>query len=455
MRTVRVGCGSANERDRPELAQQMIERGDLAYLGFDNLAERTLAFAQLRELQEPGTGHNPLLAERMRLILPRGLASGVRMAGNMGAANPARGAEVVHEVGVELGLPELSVAVVLGDDVLDLVRDGDLDLEFWETGSGIASLPGTVVSANAYLGAEPILRGLEAGADVVVTGRCADLSPYVAMLVHEFGWALDDWEHLAAGAVVGHLLECGRYVTGGAFVDPAYGKTVDGLDDLAFPLCEVRENGTAVLTKPNGTGGEISVATAKEQLLHEIHDPSSYLSPDVTLDMTGITARQVGPDRVEVQGARGRQRPETYKVVVGVDEGWIAEGEISFPGPGCVEKARQSAGIVRSRLARAGVEPEEIRVDLIGLDSIFGSRSWTSEGDPPEVRLRIAGRAPEEEVAVQLARECEDLWFGPISGGGVRTSTRRVVGMYSTLVPRELVPATVRVLHRSDQEVVG
>lgn len=454
METVRIGAGAANERDRPELAMQMLIDGDVRYLGFDNLAERTLAFAQLRKREDPREGHNPLLRERLGPLLEPALARGVRMTGNFGAANPARAAEILHQEAIARGIRRLKVATVLGDDVTELVRAGDLPLTFWETGGGLDSLPGPVVSANAYLGAEPILRGLECGADIVVTGRCADISPYVAMLAHHFGWRLDDWQRIAGAAAIGHLLECGRYVTGGAHADPAYGKHVPGLDNLALPLVEAAEDGSGVLTKPPGTGGVVSVATAKEQILHEVHDPGAYLSPDVTLDIRALTLREVGPDRVEVRGARGAPPPDTYKVVVGVEAGWIAEGEISFPGPGCVEKAELMADVVKRKLGRRRVALEELRVDLIGVNSIFGERSAPLAGEPPEVRLRIAGRALRREDAAALEAECEDMWFGPIGGGGVRTLLRPVLAMYSTVIPRDRVSVTVRVTERADEEVL-
>jgi hypothetical protein len=385
-------------------------------------------------------------------LLAPALERGVRMAGNFGAANPARAAEILHEEAIARGLPKLSVGIVTGDDVVDLVRSGDLPLTFWETGGGVESLPGPIVSANAYLGAGPILSALKRGADVVVTGRCADFSPYIAMMAYEFDWELDDWPRIAGAAAMGHMLECGRYVTGGAHADPAYGKDVPRLDDLALPLVEARADGSGVVTKPDGTGGVINLATCTEQILHEIHDPGRYLSPDVVLDVTQLTMREVGPDRVEMQGARGGPPTDTYKVVVGVEAGWIAEGEITFPGPGCVRKAELAADMVKRRFARTGAELEELRVDFIGQNSIFGEQS-SNGAEPPEVRLRIAGRARRQEDAAALEAECEDLWFGPIGGGGNRTQLRPVFAMYSTLVPRDRVPITVRMSERSDEEM--
>jgi hypothetical protein len=390
----------------------------------------------------------------MRRLLPTALPRGVRMVGNMGAANPVRGGEIVLEEAVRLGLDTVTVGVVTGDDVLDLVRSGHVDLQFWETGGGLDSLPGPVVSANAYLGADPMLDALERGADVVVTGRCSDLSPYVACLRHHYRWEADDWRLLAHGAVVGHLLECGRYVTGGAYHDPAYGKIVDRLDDLSLPLAEVEADGTFVLTKVEGTGGLVSVDTAKEQLLHEVHDPAAYLTPDVVADFRHVTLTPAGPDRVAVAGAEGRSRPGTLKALVGVDEGWIVEGEVSFAGRGAVDKAHAAAETMHRQLSRVGDHAfGQIRTDLIGLDSIHGPASPKPAEAPYEVRLRIAARTRHEEHARAGVDELMDLWFGPVGAGGVRTSTRRILAMYSTLVPRSELTVAVTLLSRQSREV--
>jgi hypothetical protein len=425
----------------------MLERGDVSYLCFDTLAERTLAFAQLRRAQDPTSGYNPMLRERMRTVLGPARERGVRLIGNFGGANPEQAGRIVLEEAAAAGVDELRVAVVTGDDVLDFVREQGRELEFWETGGGTDTLPGKVVSANAYLGAAPIVAALGEGADVVVTGRSTDIAPYLAAAAYEFGWADDAWDLLAAGSMVGHLLECGRYVTGAYFAEPAYGKNVPGLADLALPLAEVREDGTAVISKPPGTGGVVSVATCKEQLVYEVHDPARYLSPDVTIDIRGATLSDDGADRVALAGVRGTPAPDTLKALVGVAAGWIAEGEISFAGPGAVEKAEQTADVVRTRVERAGASFDELRTDLIGLDSLHGGASGNGH-EPYEVRLRIAGRARRKEHAEALAAECDDMWFIAGGGGGVRTQMRQVLAMYSTLVPREQVPVSVELFER-------
>jgi hypothetical protein len=453
LNTVRVGCGAANEPDTPRLALDMLLKGNVSYLAFDNLAERSLALAQMRKAADPREGYATLTRKRMGPLLGPAKEKGVRLTGNFGSANVARAAEILHEEAAARGMPSLRVAAVTGDDVLEMVLANELPLTFFETGGGLDSLPGRVVSANVYLGAAPIVDGLEAGADVVVTGRCADISPYIASIVHAFGWSLEDYPRIAGAGIIGHLLECGRYVTGGSHADPFYGKEVPSLDDLAFPLVDAREDGTGVISKTPGTGGMVTVATCREQLLYEVHDPGRYLSPDATLDFTQVKLQQVGRDQVEVTGARGGPPPDTYKVVVGIDRGWVGEGEISFSGPGCIEKAEMCADIARRSVEREGIELDAFHSDIIGVNSMPHPAN-TEIGTPPEVRVRMLGRAKTKGDAEALQTICEGMWFGPTGGGGNRTLVRQAVGVYSALIPRDRVPVRVQITERTDREVM-
>ncbi len=445
MTTVRLGCGAGYSGDRIEPAVELAERGALDVLVFECLAERTIALAQQARARDPQAGYDPLLLERMQAVLPACRANGVTIVTNMGAANPASAAAAVRALADRLGLRGLRVAAVTGDDVLDLV--GGSDLVIGETGEPVAALGDRLVSANAYIGMEPIVEALAGGADVVITGRAADPSLFVAPLVHRFGWAADRWDLLGAGTVVGHLLECAGQVTGGYFADPGR-KDVDDLARLGFPLAEVGEDGTAVITKVAGSGGQVTRATCKEQLLYEIHDPQAYVTPDVVADFSGVRLASDGVDRVRVEGGRGRARPAQLKVTLGYRDGYIGEGQISYAGAGARARAELAGGIVRARLAIAGVETSEVRCDLIGIDAIHGPALSTAAGaqEPYEVRLRVAGRAATPEQAARIGKEVETLYTnGPAGGGGATRVVREVLAVQSTFIPRDSVRPRVAI----------
>ena len=445
MTTVRLGCGAGYSGDRIEPAVELAERGALDVLVFECLAERTIALAQQARARDPQAGYDPLLLERMQAVLPACRANGVTIVTNMGAANPASAAAAVRALADRLGLRGLRVAAVTGDDVLDLV--GGSDLVIGETGEPVAALGDRLVSANAYIGMEPIVEALAGGADVVITGRAADPSLFVAPLVHRFGWAADRWDLLGAGTVVGHLLECAGQVTGGYFADPGR-KDVDDLARLGFPLAEVGEDGTAVITKVAGSGGQVTRATCKEQLLYEIHDPQAYVTPDVVADFSGVRLASDGVDRVRVEGGRGRARPAQLKVTLGYRDGYIGEGQISYAGAGARARAELAGEIVRARLAIAGVETSEVRCDLIGIDAIHGPALSTAAGaqEPYEVRLRVAGRAATPEQAARIGKEVETLYTnGPAGGGGATRVVREVLAVQSTFIPRDSVRPRVMI----------
>ena len=301
MRHIRIGSGAGYSGDRIDPAVELAEQGSLDYLVFECLAERTIALAQKARRLDPAAGFDPLLEERMRAVLPLCARHSIRIVTNMGAANPLGAMERTRAVARSLGIPRLKIAAVTGDDVLELVRDGDYT--FPEIGQTARSMGDRLISANAYLGAEGIVGALAAGADVVITGRVADPSLFLAPLLHEFGWSASDWNRLGQGTVVGHLLECAGQVTGGYFADPGY-KDVPRLARLGFPLAEVAEDGSAVITKVAGSGGLVTRATCTEQLLYEIQDPAAYLTPDVVADFTRVTLADAGHDRVRVSGGQ-------------------------------------------------------------------------------------------------------------------------------------------------------
>jgi hypothetical protein len=404
---VRIGAGSGFQGDRLEPAVILASQGELDYLALECLAERTIALAQLRRLADPEAGYDPLLEKRLGSLLPIAKRNGVRIVTNMGAANPLAAGRKVIRLSRELNL-SVKVAVVTGDDVVSLLEPSMRTIE----ARGAALSEYEIVSANAYLGADAIVPALATGADVVITGRVADPSLFVAPIAHAFGWRLDDWERLGRATAVGHLLECAGQVTGGYFAEPGL-KDVANLAHLGFPWCDVDPEGTGVLGKVAGTGGAITVRTAKEQLLYEVTDPGGYITPDVVADFTGVSLRQTAPDRVSVQGAHGRLRTPTYKVSVGYRAGFVGEGEVSYAGAKAKERAQLAGEIVSERLRE---DVPDLRIDLIGIDS--------------------AHRADFGALGTN----------GPAGGGGFREATYERIGVVSTLLERSRVRPAVTVL---------
>ncbi|MCA8422394.1 DUF1446 domain-containing protein [Burkholderia seminalis] len=436
-RRVRIGAGAGYSGDRIEPAVELAEHGQLDYLVFECLAERTIAIAQQARRQDPALGYDPLLDARMHAVLPVAAAKRVRIVSNMGAANPRAAARRTVQIARSLGIAGLKVAAVEGDDVRDVVLRGAFRFE--ESGDEVAAYRDRIVSANAYLGAAPIVDALAAGADVVLTGRVADPSLFAAPLIHAFGWRMDDWDTLGQATVVGHLLECAGQVTGGYFADPGY-KDVPNLARLGFPIGEVAADGSVTITKVPHAGGRVSAATCKEQLLYEIHDPARYLQPDVVADFTRVAVAEEAIDRVRVTGGRGAARPDTLKVSVAYVDGYIGEGQISYGGPGARERARLALDIVRERLALTGVAATELRFDLIGVDALYGDATPAAHGEPAEVRVRVAGRAASAAEAARIGNEVETLYTnGPAGGGGAFKSTREVIAVQSVLLPRTAV----------------
>jgi len=443
MKTIRIGAGAGYSGDRIPPAVELAEKGELDYLVFECLAERTIALAQLERSKDARLGFDPLLRDRMEAVLLACAGKGVKIITNMGAANPQAAGQEVIRIARELGLDRLKVAVVQGDDVWPGIQDQHLTL--LESGAPLESLGGTVLSANVYLGAEALVRALRLGADVVITGRVADPALFLAPLIHEFDWSMSDWQKMGQGTVVGHLLECAGQVTGGYFADPGY-RDVPDLANLGFPLAEVSADGSAIITKVAGSGGCVTTATCTAQLLYEVENPASYLQPDVVADFSGVTLTQVGPDRVRVDGAQGHQRPATMKVTVGYRDGFIGEGQISYAGLGAEARGRLALDVLKQRLEASDIHAFDSRYELIGVNAMHGE-TLSAGCTPYEVRARVAMRVDTLKEAERVANEVEAMYLnGPAGGGGVTKSVREVIAAASTLVPRDLVQTSITMM---------
>ncbi|WDF74634.1 acyclic terpene utilization AtuA family protein [Novosphingobium sp. KACC 22771] len=436
--TLRIGAGAGFSGDRIEPALDLIEHGGLDYLAFECLAERTIGLAQAARAADPQAGFDPLLETRMRRALPLAAPRGVRIVTNMGAANTLGAARKVTEIARELGLSGYRTAAVTGDDVLDLVLAGDYPLI--DRPGTSRDLGDAIVSANAYLGAQGIVMALSQGADTVITGRVCDPALFLGPLVHELGWSFDDYAMLGAGTMIGHLLECAGQLCGGYFADPGI-KDVPGLARLGFPYADVARDGSAMLGKLAQSGGRIDTATVKEQLLYEILDPAAYLQADVSADFRHVRIEQAGPDQVRVSGGMGAPAPDKLKVSIAYHDGYMGEGQISYAGPGAAARGRLAIEIIRERLRIIGAQVDELRCDLIGVDAVDRRGAG---GDPAEVRVRISARTPCAESATMIGAEVEALYTnGPMGGGGVTRSVRKVLAVASTLIARELVAPRV------------
>lgn len=447
-----VGCGAGFSGDRTDASGPVVDAlaasGEPSYLIFETLAERTLALAQLDRRRDPAAGYTPYLADFLRPILAKCLDARIRIVANFGAANPMAAGRRVLAVADELGLSGLKVAVVEGDDLLATL--GADAVRAWPNDERTSLSGRDIIAANAYLGARPITDALAKGADIVVTGRCTNSALVLGPLMHEFHWAAPDWDRIAAGVLAGHLIECCAQVSGGYFADPGR-KDVPDLDRVGFPIVEVRSDGTMIVTKPAGTGGLVSEATVTEQMLYELHDPKAYLTPDVTMDITGVWLESEAPDRVRIQGVRGTPPPPTYKVTVSLEGGFLAEGEISYAGPNALARAELAAEVLMKRIKALGIN-QPVRCDIIGAVSVFDNdgairrRSSTPSPDG-DYRVRLSGTSDDRQTADRIAREVLSLYpTGPAGGAGVRTSVTGRVRTVSAYVPAASIQSTISIL---------
>lgn len=453
-----VGNGSGFSGDRVDapipVVRTLVRRGLPAALFFEVLGERTVALAQLERRADPERGYEPMLERLLEPILADCFHARIPILGNFGAANPPAAARLVARLAMRLGLPQLRIAVVAGDDVMASIALDQLPVH--EADGSIDTRAARLVAANAYIGAEPLVDALRQGADVVVAGRTSDPALAIAPLVHHFGWSFEDWQKLAVGATAGHLLECGSQVTGGVFWDPGR-KDIPDPANIGFPIAEVTADGGLVITKPEDTGGLVDLRSVKEQLLYELHDPARYITPDVVLDITQCRLEQQGKDRVAVHGLRGHPRPDTLKVTASFEGSWLGEGEVSVAGPNALARAKATADVLLQRLKLRGL-PVRARVDLIGVSSVHDSDDgalWRGyEGNPPEVRIRLAAEGAARDDVDQAAREVLALLCcGTAGTGGARWRVTPRILTRSYLVLRERVPTSAVV--RTAQEIAA
>lgn len=443
---VLIGCAAGFAGDRFGAANPILDAFQAQdcprYLMFECLGERTLALAQEEKRRDPQRGYSPFLERYLSPILARIMADGVTVVTNLGAANPIAGAHRIIAVAREMGLSPPRVAVVTGDDLTTIMTEAEIrDLPRLD---GAHLLDRPMVAADVYLGAAPVAAAVATGADIVLVGRTTDSALALGPLIHEFGWT--DPDHLAAGTICGHLLECGAQISGSYFADPGF-KNVPDLAHVGFPFAKVQRDGRFTVTKPAGTGGCVTTATVTEQLLYEMHDPAAYLVPDVTCDVTQLSLHEEAPDRIAVRGVRGHAPPSTLKATISVDNGWMAEAEMSYAGPNALARAELAGEIVETRLREAGVA-EPLAIDILGAGGTFGrgrKRNWDAPADG-DYRLRLALISDDKSTAAQVTEELQALYCsGPSAGGGFRAHLTAQIATGSVLVPRTLIDDHIKV----------
>jgi hypothetical protein len=459
MKTIRIGAGLGFYGDAWWPIAATIERGDVQYIASDHLAELTLAILQKDRAKDPQAGYAkdllPMLAQLWPLAQKTNGGKGVKFLLNAGGLNPRGARDALAELFRKKGW-HARIAVVDGDDVidsLDTFQTAGENCAHMDSAAPLADVRERMVFANAYLGAAPLVQALQQGADIVITGRVADAALFLAPLVHEFGWQLDartpeQWNLLAQGLTVGHLLECSGQGSGGNFGGLDWDEIPD-LGHIGYPIAEVSEDGTAIITKAPNTGGRISFDTVREQLLYEVHDPRNYFSPDVILDMGSLQLQDLGEDRVCVTGAVGKPRPERLKIVGGYSDGWMGQATFGYSWPQAWKKAERTAQIVRQLLREQKQSFDDIRIEYQGYDSILGPLVDTTQRDQlNEVYLRMAVRTRDKRVADGFGRLFPWLALSgpPFVGGRINMQpASELLGIWPTLVRRELIESAVNV----------
>jgi hypothetical protein len=442
---IRVANGQGFWGDWLEAPARLLEQGPIDYLTLDYLAEVTMAVLEKQRQRNPELGYAadfPPLMERLASKLKQ---RRIRVVTNAGGLNPGACArEVLRRA------PGLKVAIVEGDAVtarIDEFLAKGYRLNHIDTGEPLDNVRGRILSANAYLGAFPLAQALTAGVDVVISGRCADSALVLAPSIHAFGWSAGDWDLLAAGATAGHIIECGAQTTGGnSQVD---WREIPDLDEVGYPIAEIDADGTFAITKHAGTGGRVTADIVKEQLLYEIGDPRSYLTPDVIADFTGLHLADDGPDRVRITGARGRERPGCLKLSINYAAGWKATGTLVYTAPDAIAKAQAADRIVRRRIEKLGLRFDEIYTEYLGWNACHGDAAPAACA-VPEVQLRIGVRGQDRSAVDRFTREMAPLVLsGPPGatgyGGEGRPKVREVIGNWAALVPREEIRPRVEV----------
>ncbi|MEO7218764.1 MAG: acyclic terpene utilization AtuA family protein [Gemmatimonadaceae bacterium] len=449
-RVVRVAGGQGFWGDSLDAPRQQVENGPIDYLMLDYLAEVTMSILQKQKERDPSMGYARDFVGAMDSVLDAVTDRGVRVIANAGGVNPPACAEAVKGVAAKRG-KSLKIGVVTGDDLLPrldaLMQDGH-PLNHMETGEALSSVRDRVLSANAYIGSEPIVEALTRGAQVVITGRSTDTALTMAPIRFEYGWKNTDYDRLAAGIVAGHIIECGAQCSGGNCLYDW--RNIPDLANVGYPIADAYEDGSFVITKHPGTGGRVSVQTVSEQLVYEMGDPHAYITPDVIADFTSIHLEDAGPDRVRVYGIKGTAPTDKLKVSIAYRAGFKAVGTLVYSWPDALEKAQAADRILRARLDRLGLRFDEILTEFVGISATHGDLAGAPNPNAPEVQLRVGVRADERAPIERFAREIAPLVLnGPpsVTGfAGGRPKVEEIVAYWPALVDKSVVQTKVEIV---------
>jgi hypothetical protein len=445
---VRIGAGMGYYGDSVLPALDIARRGNVQYICFDDLAELTMAILEKDRKKDPTKGYTKDITQTMNLLLPECYPKGIKLITNAGGINPDGAVAEVKRIARELGLTDIKIGLVKGDNIYDRLNEvspyfrNKNEEETWE------QYQERLLFASVYLGAQPIVEALKQGADIVITGRTTDSAQFAAPLIYEFNWSYDDWDRIASAVLLGHLMECSGQVTGGNHTG-AWWEIVD-LDNIGYPIAEVDEDGSFILTKAEGTGGRVCVETVKEQFLYEIHDPHHYITPDVVVDFTTAVFEDIGPNQVRVSNVKGKPAPPTLKVLMGYENGWAGDGMLGYSWPNALEKAKKAEEILRKQIDRLGIKTEEIHASYIGYNSLHGPLAYEVDTNIlNEIYLYFAIRTKEKTDVLKFGKLLSPLAVNgpPFGGGGLGKGgkPRQLLGIYSCLIDRDVIEKDISV----------
>ncbi len=450
MKTIRIANGQGFWGDWLEAPVQLVERGHVDYLTLDYLAEITMSIMQKQKSRDPRFGFAHDFVPVIARILPLCVERNIKVVANAGGVNPHSCAAAVSEVARKLGV-DVKIGIVAGDDIMDrldeMIADG-LEFKNLDTLEPLAAVRERVQSANVYFGAAPIAEALDKGAQIVITGRCTDTGLALGPMIHEFKWGANDWNLLAAGTIAGHIIECGAQTTGGNC--QVEWESIPDLWDIGYPIVEAREDGTFTLTKHEGTGGRVTVAGVKEQLMYEMGDPQGYITPDCIADFTSVNLEQAAKDRVRVSGVEGRAATEFYKVSISYFAGYKATGALIYSWPDAYKKARAADAMLRRRLDALGLKFDAMRSEIVGANACHGEMAGEPSRDIAEVLLRFAVRSENKSMVERFTKELAPLGLsGPptVCGlGSGRPKAEEIVAYWPALMPKAAIAPDVRII---------